>query len=354
MIFRNWTVGAYKIGDLMWNASTFHKAFGHVNSDHFILSLKYGDTDFFDHLQLSPFFRDTRFKKIIELQTRRERELFGIVPYYTGYQYETYQKQIKANPSVIGISVWCNTGGWSKWHNLTFLKNSSVWNELNTISTLNIFKHDDTAETALFNFFKDPRKVNFTKRATRLVNSILYIQDFAEQTLYFRRLRLPPLLWIFWDHVIINHLVVIFHKHFGAEKFEIPYAELEWFQTEGEALGFKDMQFQYKLLLNLAYCRKALASGRMKSTHWDYVKTFERTHKLAPKFDISFAHSIHYNKMNMLLNSFLRKHAAYRIPDYLIRSRPVSYILRVIYRNQIKNLPSFVNKQGMGFDSILK
>ena len=251
LIFRTWTVGAYKIGDLMWNPSTFNKAFKNINSKNFFISMKYGDTDFFDHLSLSPFFNDTRLQKLMELQTRRERELFGIVPYYTGFQYKKYQKLIKSNPSFKGISVWCNTGGWSRWKNLSFQKHSSIWNELNTVSTLQLFKRNQTADAALFAFFNNTRKAEFAGRATRLVGSILYIKNFSEQTLYFRRLRIPPLLWLFWDHITINPFISAFHQCFDIPDYEIPYKELNWFRREGKQLGFKNIQFQHNLLLCL-------------------------------------------------------------------------------------------------------
>ncbi len=80
LIFRTWTVGAYELGDLMWNEKTYRDVFLGINSKNLIISMKFGDTDFFRYLRINPlFFIDDR-KKIIELQTRREYQGFGEFP----------------------------------------------------------------------------------------------------------------------------------------------------------------------------------------------------------------------------------------------------------------------------------
>jgi len=53
LIFRAWTLGAYAIGDLMWNAGTFRKVFKNINSDNLLISLKSGETDFFRYLNFN-------------------------------------------------------------------------------------------------------------------------------------------------------------------------------------------------------------------------------------------------------------------------------------------------------------
>ena len=47
LIVRTWTVGAYEIGDLMWNPVTYEKVFGSIDSDNLIVSHKFGESDFY-------------------------------------------------------------------------------------------------------------------------------------------------------------------------------------------------------------------------------------------------------------------------------------------------------------------
>jgi hypothetical protein len=72
LIFSTWSVGAYPIGDLMWRRQTYDKVFRALYSPRLILSMKYGETDFFRFLPLNPHFFHGPHGKIIEFQARRE------------------------------------------------------------------------------------------------------------------------------------------------------------------------------------------------------------------------------------------------------------------------------------------
>ena len=47
MILRTWTIGAYRIGDFIWHHDTTARVLQRIDSPHFILSMKYGESDFF-------------------------------------------------------------------------------------------------------------------------------------------------------------------------------------------------------------------------------------------------------------------------------------------------------------------
>lgn len=50
LILRNWTVGAYSIGDFIWHRKTLAQVLTGIDSKAFVLSLKYGESDFFRYL----------------------------------------------------------------------------------------------------------------------------------------------------------------------------------------------------------------------------------------------------------------------------------------------------------------
>ena len=56
LIFRTWTVGVSKLGDLIWNRDTFHRLFDELHSPNLIVSMKYGESDFFRYLPLNKLF----------------------------------------------------------------------------------------------------------------------------------------------------------------------------------------------------------------------------------------------------------------------------------------------------------
>ena len=111
LIVRTWTLGAFPVGDLMWNRKTFDEVFGRIYSDNLIVSHKYGETDFFRYLNMNPLFFDSPVRQIMELQSRREYEGFGEFPSFVGHDYERYARYLSTCENVVGISVWCQTGG---------------------------------------------------------------------------------------------------------------------------------------------------------------------------------------------------------------------------------------------------
>ena len=105
LIFRTWTVGAHRIGDLIWHRGTLEKTLEGLDSPNLIVSMKHGEGDFFRYLPLNRAF-----------------------------------------------------------------------------AALELLDHADT-----------------------VIRELLYIRDFARQKLFFRRVRIPPLLHVYWDSLFINH-----------------------------------------------------------------------------------------------------------------------------------------------------
>ena len=103
LIFRTWTVGAYRIGDLMWHRRTFTSVFEGLTSPALVISMKYGESDFFRYLPLNSNFFRTDVAKIVELQTRREYEGCGEYPSFTGWEY--------CAPDLLSLSSCCAPEG---------------------------------------------------------------------------------------------------------------------------------------------------------------------------------------------------------------------------------------------------
>lgn len=212
LVFRTWSVGVFSLGDLIWNEDTYDAVFGDIESDNLVISMKYGDTDFMRYLELNPLLFRGRHKKILELQTRREWEGMGMLPSFVGWDYERYMSQLATSPYFVGIHVWCQTGGWARsgWKNLTYLEDSSFWVELNTEVTADIYRYRIGADEAVALFCKRRKIKDVTVFLDILhasevaVKYGLYIPELAGRRLYFRRTRLPTLLWLVWDKVDIS------------------------------------------------------------------------------------------------------------------------------------------------------
>jgi hypothetical protein len=375
-IFRTWTVGAHPIGDLCFNPQTYQKTFGTISSKYFVVSMKYGESDFyrFRDKVLSPLFFEGKHKKILELQTRREREGFGQHPFYVGWEYEQYLHQARENKRFFGISVWCQTGGWSRQQNITYGKNSTLWNELNTFATIKIFWEKLSADDAIRTFFFEKKfthsaisqlkSATFSEEKIILMQSflrkyrdaflsLLYIKGFSENTFYFRRLRVPPLLWIFWDHIVISPLIHDLHKmKEGAHDF-ISQKEIHELNRMGKTLGMKDMAFQKDTLFVLRSARKLLCkNGTQKDI--DCLREYEEKYPDSYRFTIPRESPKKLRFLRFLLLLILRENPKYRLTDkILLSSWCMKTILFISGKLFQKHMPPFVNKQCMDIKTVL-
>lgn len=346
LIFRTWTVGAHPIGDLMWNRRTYEAVFAGIESQSLIISMKYGESDFFRYLELNRHFLLDGRPKLIELQTRREYEGFGEYPAFVGREYAFIRDSLELQSArgIVGIQVWCQTGGWSRFRNFTFLKNSSYWNELNTHVTLKLFRDRLNLEDAVASFLldleknadtvpqanrsrrdksaskaksvnrpglNDPRPKNFAdvlrflELSDQVIRELLYDPAFAHQALYINRARVPPLLHVFWDSVTINPIFQILNATFVApaaarRSVAVGFAALEKIEQMAKLarrakLPF-DHRFQSDTFRLLALGREALYSpvlpanaprtAGLKSQLKKHSKEYAREYPKAYRFNI--------------------------------------------------------------------
>jgi len=370
MIFRTWTVGIWPIGDLIWNRDTFRRTFNGIDSDHLIISMKYGESDFFRFLPLNKMFFYSRHRKIIELQARREYEGFGEYPSFVGWDSEKLARQLLQAQNMAGIQVWCQSGGWSSFRNLTWVENSSVWNEINTDVILNIFKNGWTTEKAVEHWAGQHLQksdwlhlLQLLRLSDEVIKELLYLEEFSRSKIFFRRLRVPPLIWALWDRIFINNIVRLMlrmHVRHREEAVVEGYAALEKIKlmrqlAEEIGLPTGGINFQYKTFQFLAvareYCFRTvtpeliLRIERMK-------EEYEETTRVP--YDIQFnAAPGNLKKMHLRFFTalFFRHQRGYRLFDRFLTLHGLKLIYPLIRK---RHIPAFAQKQAMGIDVVFK
>ncbi len=367
MIFRTWAVGGGEIGDLNWNKKTFSRVFGKFKSGNLIISMKYGEGDFFRYFEVNELFFASGHKKIIELQTRREYEGFGEFPNFIGWEYEKIIESIRRTENIEGISVWCQTGGWSSFKNFTYQKNTSFFNELNTFVTIKMFTGIMTANRAVREFLKYYRLkydfrtfVSFLRGSDFVINNLLYDPCFGRLKLYFNRLRIPPLPHIFWDNVTLTGSVILVYNAFVEnpeeslrlgrmalgrikkmnalnKKLRIPYNEFFYsesfklfYVTRKLVYNFRDRKFKENI--------RALI-GKIRN----YQKKFRNTYK----FYVHINGMKHFGISKAALKLFIRNSGKYRPVDRLLFNPFTKILLILFYKSIKKNMPQFTDNQAM-------
>lgn len=373
-ILRTWTVGAYSIGDFIWHRDTFTQAINGITSKKLILSMKHGESDFFRYLPLNRNFFRTDIPKILELQTKREYEGCGEFPSFIGYEYERYARQLKDVPSVIGISVWCQTGGWLPFNRLCYVDEGSLWTEINTEVTAGLFVNNLSVEQAVKNLSIDNSGsvdlLEFLRLSDEVIRELYYQEEFAQQKLFFRRVRIPPLIGVYWNTIFINHSLRRILRYFVKDTENCIRAGRHALQkikrmeslAEELMLPVDDIRFMYDTFSLLYLAREYYylpyddsVSDRLRKAKKHYKKKYPRSMRYRYAVQLNFEpFRIRRSFLNWSLALVLRRKRGYRLIDQIFTIHLLSYIYRLIRSRRAKWIPKFARKSAMGVDTIFK
>ena len=374
LIFRTWTVGAHLVGDLIWHRGRLAQALDGIISPAFILSMKYGESDFFRYLPLNRHFFRIDLPKIIELQARREYEGAGEYPSFIGWDVERYARELQGARNVVGFSVWCQTGGWHAFRRRAFLDENGMWIELNAAAAIRVLRDGRSVEETVGEFFgaeRAPGALELLRRSEIVIRELLYIVEFAEQKLFFRRVRIPPLLHVYWDSVFIHDAVRRVIAHFVSDPEEAV--------REGEA-AFENFPRMQDLARELALPEDDIAFMRdtfemillarrfyllppdpalerqIKEAKKAYKKRWPRSQRQRYRIRTSLeASQIGRRTVAWVAGLVVRRQRGYRhVLDRVFTLNVLSWIYRLFQVRHRKALPKFMRKSAMGVDSLFR
>ncbi|MEZ5300245.1 MAG: hypothetical protein R3F11_06200 [Verrucomicrobiales bacterium] len=374
MILRTWTVGAYAVGDLIWNRRTFRRAFEGIESRALVVSMKYGESDFFRFLPLNRNFFRTPLPKIIEVQARREYEGAGEFPSFVGWDLERYRDELAEAENMVGISVWCQTGGWHPFRRLAFLDDSAVWIDLNARAAIHIFKEGGSAEGAVRRIAGPDRAAaaaEFLRLSDEVIRALYYIEDFAGQKLFFRRVRIPPLIAVFWDTIFISHSVRKIVRHFVADpessvrEARAALSKLDRMIELAPAAGFPaaDARFMRDTFEILALAREYFLlpysgeiAARIREAKRRYKDRYPRSgdrqrYRIRTDFTPFW---LRRRYLGWVLSVCFRRQRGYRLIDRILTLHLLSVLYRLFRRARPKAVPKFARKRAMGIDAVFR
>ena len=374
LIFRTWSVGIGRVGDINWNPLTFDKVFNGLENDHLIISMKHGQSDFFRYLPLNRLFFRGQHRMLIEFQARREYEGFGEYPSFTGWDCERIRDELIGQTHLVGLSVWCQTGGWSGFRRLTWLDENAVWSEINAYVTIRLFRDNVTTDQAIQQYYRenwpDPHwrpLQELLRLSDEAVKELLYIEDFASRHIFFRRLRVPPLVNVYWRYIIVNHFMRKFMRCYvtdGRRAVEQGRRALDKIRRMKEltlhlGLPVEDLDFQYDTFEILAAVREYYflefseeIIERLKTLKTDYERKYEE-----PRYTVMLDFSrfrFRRGHLQLMLRVFFRGEHAYRRFDRIVSLKILSRIYPLLKRFNKSVVPEFATDSAMGFDSIFK
>ncbi len=371
MIFRTWTVGAYPVGDLLWHRRTFARVLKGIDSPAIIVSMKYGESDFFRYLPLNGNFFRTRLATIIELQARREYEGCGEYPSFVGWDYVDYARELEQAPNCVGISVWCQTGGWLPFRRLAFIGEGSIWTEMNAFVTFRIFAQGASVERALRGWSGGQnidKLTEFFQLSDEVINEILYVREFASLKLFFRRVRIPPLLGVYWNSIFVNHSLRKIMGHYVSDPLTSvreareAYAKIARMKVlaAGCELPVDDIEYMERTFGILLLAREYFLlpydddiRQRLKAAKKAYKKAYPKGSRARYAVRLNFKpFRVRRRFLSWALAIALRQRRGYRLVDSLFTMHLLSVVYRICKRARPDWVPKFARKSAMGIDTI--
>jgi len=375
LVLRTWTVGAHRIGDMIWHRGTLAQTLDGLDSPNFIVSMKHGESDFFRYLPLNKAFFRVSQKKIIELQARREYEGAGEYPSFIGHDCERFRDELRAAENMVGMSVWCQTGGWHRFRRLTHLEDDGrdVWTRLNMAVAAGVFREGLSVEECVGRFFGPEQSapaLELLRLADTVIHQLLYVEEFARQKFFFRRVRIPPLLHVYWDALFINHAVRKLMRHFvrdperalrdgeaAAELFPrmialardagLPVADIEHMRDA----------FAVMLLARRYYFLpfdEELAS-RIRCAKKRYKQRWPSNTRQRYRIKISFEpFKVKRRTLAWGAGLLLRKQRGYRWVDRIFTLHTLGFLYGIFRHRDPKAVPKTLRKSAMGIDVLFK
>lgn len=372
-IFRTWSVGAYRVGDLIWNRDTLNAIFRGIQSPCLVLSMKHGESDFFRYLAVNKNLFRGHLPRIVEVQARREYEGAGQFPSFIGSELERFQEALAGNELIAGAMVWCQTGGWIRFRRRSFIDPDAVWNEINTWIAIRVLRHRESPRQAVESWrlhhaahLNGERLYTLLELSSDVAADLLYIDEFARRKVFFRRLRIPPLLAVYWDHVIVNHSMrqilrcyvqdgesVIRRGYRALEKIDQMAALARELNLNPDDFVFMRDTFRIMAAAREYYFREFSAeiSSRLECLRAEYRLRHPRRYSIHLNF---VPVRIRTARLRWLLRVLFREKRGYRLVDRIFTIRILSWIYPLLSRVGRNYLPEFSRRQAMGIDSIFR
>lgn len=375
LILRTWTVGAYRIGDLIWHKDTLAETLKGLDSPQFIVSMKHGESDFFRYLPLNRAFFRIPHQKIIEMQARREYEGAGEYPSYIGRDCERFARELVGAENMVGISVWCQTGGWHRFRRLAYLEtgNRDLWIRLNTAAAIGIFKDGKSVETLVVEQFgtaSAPAVLEFLRHADALIQELLYVEEFARLKLFFRRVRVPPMLHVYWDSMFINHGIRKIYAHFvtdperalrGGEAALARFPRMIELAQQA-SLPVDDIEHMRDAFTLISLARRyyflpydEALTAQIRLAKKAYKSRWPREIRQRYRVKISFEpFKLKRRTLAWATGLLLRKKRGYRLLDHFFTLSLLSFGYRIFRARAPQSIPKFMRKSAMGVDVLFK
>ncbi|MCX7860494.1 MAG: hypothetical protein N2385_10410 [Chloroflexus sp.] len=208
LIMRTWTLGIGEAGDLLWSPERYTAVFADQRDPHLLVSIKHTPADFFRLLPPNPTLGLPGPRQIVELQNRREYELFGLVPSGLVGLHSAAIRRADRNPQCVGIWAWNSTGGWGGGGASVGPDGWNLWTEAGSALTAALAARSELDAERFVREWFEQRLAGYTPAFVAAVaTAYLESERLIELGWYLGRapglqriggIVMPSLLWVWW------------------------------------------------------------------------------------------------------------------------------------------------------------
>jgi hypothetical protein len=210
--------------------------------------------------------------------------------------------------------------------------------------------------------------IAFLMLSDDVIRDLLYIREFAMRPLFFRRLRVPPLIFPYWDRIVISPIFRHMFRSMVADhvgcltEAKIALQKLDAMRHLARRSGIPDqgLDLQYDTFAILVLVRAYFFADPSESAAigaWLLSRRNAYRRKWRPRYALKFnfgPSSKYWVHFFWLKRALIRNHPAYRLLDNVITLRLLALIYPLLGRWRQRLVPKFARKQAMGIDSLFK
>mgnify|MGYP006284364719 CR=1 FL=1 len=217
LIVRSWSVGLGEIGDISYDPETYEKTFKpFYNESNLLVSIKYGNGDFWYHVDDNPTIGKGGLPQLVEYQIRREYEGYGLIANFLSPYYGESISRYRRYPQFAGIYTWDLVGGWDNASSIPYFSPAGYFIEIDNHilpeylhGTVDLKRElDDHLSLEFEGDVKEELK-EFLLDSGEIIRDIYYVSSYAGEDTEIKGVPIPPLLWIFWDIPQSSHFTLI-------------------------------------------------------------------------------------------------------------------------------------------------
>jgi len=241
-----------------------------------------------------------------------------------------------------------------------YIDDTAIWTEINAFICVRLFHHQESVEVAVQECVRSlglgevDAVLELLRLSEEVVKELLYFEDYAREKLYFRRVRIPPLVEVYWHTIFVHQSIRKLLGHFSRDReaaVRTAHRAMRKIERMEELAGraglpVDDIHFMRDTFEILALAREFFMGPdtgdirrRIQRAKAAYKRKYEHASRHRYRISVSFRRFEDPGRFTRwLIKTSFRTHPGYRIVDRIF----VLHLLSLFYRLVKRRRPGWI------------